>query len=188
MSSTQPAPSAASRDDAIDAFSQCHVGITSHLQALRELPALLEPAARARKLADDTLRFFRQAVYAHHTDEERELFPAVLASAAKGDESEKVQAMVDRLTAEHRRVEAAWEKLEPGLKAVAQGRDTTLDTQALERLVDQYLGHAGFEEREFLPLAETILGRNSNHLAALGVSLHMRHALPEVLQRYGHRI
>lgn len=30
-------------------------------------------------------------------------------------------------------------------------------------------------ETEFLPLSQTILGRNSNHMAALGLSLHMRH-------------
>ena len=40
----------------------------------------------------------------------------------------------------------------------------------------------------FLPLSQTILGRNSNHMAALGVSLHMRHALPQVLERFGGRI
>ncbi len=31
------------------------------------------------------------------------------------------------------------------------------------------------EELEFLPLSEQILGRNGNHMAALGLSLHMRH-------------
>jgi hypothetical protein len=38
-----------------------------------------------------------------------------------------------------------------------------------------YNAHANYEETEFLPLAETILGRNANHMAALGLSLHMRH-------------
>ena len=39
-----------------------------------------------------------------------------------------------------------------------------------------------------LPLSEAILARNPNHMAALGVSLHMRHALPGILARVGHRI
>ena len=30
--------------------------------------------------------------------------------------------------------------------------------------------------RSFLPLAERILGRNGNHMAALGLALHLRHA------------
>jgi hypothetical protein len=44
--------------------------------------------------------------------------------------------------------------------------------------VSEYTAHAQFEEAEFLPLAQTILGRNSNHMAALGLSLHMRHVKP----------
>jgi hypothetical protein len=45
----------------------------------------------------------------------------------------------------------------------------------LEPLVTQYRAHAQFEEQSFLPLSQAILGRNSHHLAALGLSLHMRH-------------
>ena len=45
----------------------------------------------------------------------------------------------------------------------------------MQRLVAQYRGHAEFEETAFLPLSQHILGRNSHHLAALGLSLHMRH-------------
>lgn len=42
----------------------------------------------------------------------------------------------------------------------------------------EYQRHASVEETEFLPLAQEILERNSNHLAALGLSLHMRHVKP----------
>ena len=55
-------------------------------------------------------------------------------------------------------------------------------------LVSTYANHARFEEQVFLPLAHSILSRNGNHMAALGVSLHLRHAMPAVLARYGHRI
>ncbi len=40
---------------------------------------------------------------------------------------------------------------------------------------NRYQSHAQFEEQEFLPLARQILGRDGNHLAALGLALHMRH-------------
>jgi hypothetical protein len=46
-------------------------------------------------------------------------------------------------------------------------------------LISRYKAHAGLEETVFLPLAEKILGRNSNHMAALGLSLHMRH-VPQI--------
>lgn len=172
----------------IQDFSQCHSGIVTHLRALDELPALLEPAARARRIAADTVKFFREVVYEHHQEEEKELFPAVLASATKGAEREKVEQIVAALTAEHRSVESEWEQLEPKLKAVAKGHDADVPAGEIESLVKTYLAHARCEEQEFLPLAQTILGRNSNHLAALGVSLHLRHSMPQVLDRFAGRI
>jgi Hemerythrin HHE cation binding domain len=172
----------------IEDFSQCHAGILGHLQELGMLPALLEPAARARQIAADTLSFFRDAVFKHHAEEEKELFPAVLASATKGEERDRVQALVSALTAEHRKVEAAWSKLEPKLKALSKGHESDVDGADIQALVDSYQAHARFEEEVFLPLSQTILGRNSNHMAALGVSMHMRHAVPQVLQRFSGRI
>jgi hypothetical protein len=164
-------------DDApLLSFSNCHAGILSHLKSFAELPALLEPATRARKIAEETLKFFREAVFEHHSEEERELFPAVLTSAVKGEERDRIKIMIDQLTAEHRVIEAAWHKLEPELKKVAKGHASELNLPGVAHLVGSYQAHATFEETQFLPLAHTILGRNSNHMAALGLSLHMRHA------------
>lgn len=162
----------------ISNFTNCHSGIVKRLNALDELPALLEPAARARQIAEQSLEFFREAIFEHHLEEERELFPAVIASAQPGAELEKVKAMTKRLTEEHRMVEALWKRLEKGLKQVAKGQSTDLDIAEVQRLVTEYTAHAAYEEAEFLPLSEAILGRNSNHMAALGLSLHMRHAKP----------
>jgi hemerythrin-like domain-containing protein len=176
----------------IAGFSRCHEGILQHLESLSHLPGLLAPAARARDVAEGTVRFFRAAVYEHHQEEERELFPAVLASATRGPEHDQVQAIVNQLTQEHREVESAFEAIEPELKKVAKGHEPTLSASELaaqiNRLVARYQDHARYEETDFLPLSERILGRNSNHMAALGLSLHLRHALPEVLKRYGARI
>ena len=101
--------------------------------------------------------------------------PAVLSSAQPGAERDKVANMIEWLTQEHRDVESLWKQLEPALKKLAKGQDADLDGTAIEHLVTKYKAHAQFEEAEFLPLAETILGRNSNHMAALGLSLHLRH-------------
>ena len=111
----------------------------------------------------------------HHLDEERDLFPAVLASAQPGAERERVQAMTERLTHEHRAIETLWKSLEKALKRVGKGQVADLDVTDVHQLVTAYAAHAGYEEKEFLPLSEAILGRNSNHMAALGLSLHMRH-------------
>lgn len=187
MNASAQAPTAAG-EQPLDAFAQCHVGILSHLQAFGQLPALLEPAARARRIAAETVAFFRDAVYEHHAEEEKELFPAVLASAKAGAERQQVNAIVERLTREHRQIESRWRKLEPELKKVAKGQDSAIDPAAITALVDAYEAHARYEEASFLPLSQTILGRNGDHMAALGLSLHLRHALPEVLARFGGRI
>ena len=86
----------------IESFSECHAGIVSHLNELDTLPALLAPAMQARKIAGEAVRFFRSAVFEHHNEEERELFPSVLSNASEGEGRNKVQAIVDRLVREHR--------------------------------------------------------------------------------------
>ncbi len=165
-------------DAPIANFSQCHVGIIEQLNALRDLPALLAPATRARTVAAQTLVFFEEVIAEHHAEEERELFPAVLDNAQRGGERERVETIIARLTVEHRQIEATWSGLKRELKRVAQGRDAELKSAAVEQLVSDYRAHARFEEEVFLPLSQTILGRNANHMASLGLSLHLRHALP----------
>jgi hemerythrin-like domain-containing protein len=180
MSQTPAAPTGQPIAD----FSQCHAGIVKKLDMLGELPALLEPAQRAREIAERAVDFFREAIFEHHLDEERELFPAVLADAHKGDERDRVQVMVRRLTDEHRELEKLWKSLESGLKKVSRGQASDVSAAEIQRLVTQYRAHAMFEEQEFLPLSQAILGRNSAHMAALGLSLHMRHASPGIISTY----
>ena len=171
-------------DQPIADFSQCHEGIFRKLDQLSELPALLEPAQRAREVAEKSLEFFREAIFEHHLDEERELFSAVLESALDDAERLKVQSMNKRLTDEHRELEKLWKGLESGLKKVVKGQFGEVNVADLARLVSQYRTHAQFEEQEYLPLAQQILGRNGNHMAALGLSLHMRHQNPTAFQFY----
>lgn len=161
-------------------FSDCHVGILTKLDRLGELPGLLDAATRARNTAQEALEFFREAVFEHHAEEERELFPAVFSAAQPGPERDKVKALGERLTREHRGIETLWKRLEPGLKRVAKGQDSDLDAGELSLLVSQYTAHARFEEAEYLPLAHDILSRSSQRMAALGLALHLRHA-PQVV-------
>ena len=160
----------------VDDFSDCHAGILATLKKMNHLPEQVAAAKAARETAQAVLKMFEDVVINHHYEEEHDLFPAVLASSQPGVERERVAAMIAQLTQEHRAVEAAWGKLKSQVKAAAKGADTDLNGQDVQDLVAHYLAHAGFEEQQFLPLSQEILGRNSNHLAALGVSLHMRHA------------
>jgi hypothetical protein len=144
---------------ALAGLSHCHGGIISQLQAFAELPAV---AAQSRKVAANTLALFQFAVYGHHADEENELFPAVLRSATKGEEAERLQSMVQRLTAEHREIESRWKKLEPLVKAAAMAEPGDLDPKAVQDLVQRYIAHALFEEQQFLPIAQAILCRTGH--------------------------
>jgi hemerythrin-like domain-containing protein len=162
-------------DNAVGQFSHAHVGIVMQLDRLSTLPALLAPARMAQNTAQRTVDFFRVAVFEHHKEEEEELFPAVRGSAQPGEERTLVDTLVDALTVEHRLIEGLWRQLEPELKAIAKGQGFQINAPLLEDLVSRYQAHARSEETQFLPLAEKILGRNGNHMAALGLSLHMRH-------------
>lgn len=160
----------------IEKFSACHAGIKAHLQELSELPRLLEQAQRARAVAELALMLLDQTVMEHHADEESALFPAVQRGAQPGEEADRVAAIIARLTEEHRNVERSWKALHRAVKDAAHGKPAHVDAEAVNELVAGYFQHANFEEQVFLPLAESILGRDDNHMAALGMSLHMRHA------------
>jgi hypothetical protein len=159
-----------------------HATILAQLGALSGLPLRLGrfgQAWRVRRMAAATLALFQQEVPQHHADEEAELFPAVLRSATPGAEHERVQGLTRSLVADHRSLERAWKHLEPSFRALARGRAAEVDLEMLDRLVRGYADHARLEEQQFLPLAQSILGRDSNHLGAFGMALHLRRA-PEI--------
>jgi hemerythrin-like domain-containing protein len=166
----------------IERFANCHAGILSRFERLRALADALargEQPADGRKLAGDLPGFIRDAVFEHHREEEEALFPAVLRSAAPGDERQLVESLIARLTREHRELEAAWARIEPDLRQYARNRAQTLDSAAVAALCSAYTGHARFEESAWLPLAERILKPLDQE--ALGLTLHLRHALDRVV-------
>jgi hypothetical protein len=177
-----PSPDAA-EDAALEtpltSFTRCHLGIVTQLEGTARLPELVDTANHARDMAQTTLDLFRQTIIPHHAEEEAELFPAVLQSA-NANERKAVRGMIERLTAEHREVEGLWKRLEPSVRTAARGNRSEVDAEVMEEVVRAFLRHARYEETVFLPLAERILGRNGNHMAALGLALHLRH-VPQVV-------
>ena len=171
-----PTPQDAASALPIHSFSRCHDGIRAQLLSLSRLPQLADATPQASEIARQALQFFRTAMFDHHGEEEKELFPAVLAASNPAEYGE-LRAMADALTAEHRRIEALWRALEPGLELLAQGDPAELDHAVLTDLISRYDAHARLEEEQFLPVAERILGRKDPSMAALGFSLHMRHQL-----------
>lgn len=170
----------------VQSFADCHAGIVATLSELAVLPELIEAERRARDIRGRLKRFHEEVVLGHHTEEEQELFPAVRASARPGAERAEVDAMIEHLTAQHRQIESAFARLVPALLATENPKSPMPDAAAVEALVAGYLQHARFEEAHFLPLATAILQRDGNHMASLGVSLHIRHATETVRRKFGY--
>lgn len=162
----------------IEGFRGSHAGILAGLEDLQQLPPLTRAVQQARATAEATLRMFDQQVLPHHADEEKELFVGVLRSAANGAEKSGVEGLVTRLVAQHRKIESMWSALRPSLLAAAAAKPILLTDfdEAVNELVQAYIEHIRLEELVFLPLADEILARNPNHMSALGLSLHLRHA------------
>lgn len=161
-------------DGALAGFSECHHDFVAQLHSALYLPELVTAAAKASAMAKDLLKMFSEGVAVHHAEEERELFPAVLRAAQPGAEFEQVREMVAQLVREHRDMEARWAELQPAVEAVSRGQSPALNAALIEDMVQHFFAHAHFEEEHFLPLAQKILARHGEAMAALGRTLHER--------------
>jgi len=151
------------------------------LEASLDLPDMIATAARSRACAADVLKMFRDSLLAHHDDEERELFPAVLRVAQAGEEADRARTMVAQLVREHREIAQLWKQLEPTVQAIAKGYLPRLDSTLLHELVRRFNEHVRSEEEQFLPFAQQVLARQAEDIAMLGLTLHRRHEAEEIM-------
>lgn len=180
MSDT-PIPQATEADAPLHDFSKCHIGFVTVLESSLGLPEMLVTATRSRSCAADMLKMFRDRLLAHHDDEERDLFPAVLRVAQPGDEASRAATMVAQLVREHREIAQLWKQLEPAVQAIANGYLPRLDSALLHELVRRFNEHVRLEEEEFLPFAQKVLARQAEDMAMLGLALHRRHEAEEIM-------
>jgi hemerythrin-like domain-containing protein len=168
-------------DAPLQNFSSCHAGFVTVLETSLGLPEMIATAARSRSCAADMLKVFRDRLLAHHDDEERDLFPAVLRVAQPGEEADRARAMVEQLVGEHREIAQLWKQLEPTVRAIANGYLPSLDAALLNELVRRFNAHVRSEEEEFLPFAQQVLARQADDMAMLGLALHRRHEAEEIM-------
>ncbi len=168
-------------DAPLQDFSRCHEGFVTVLETALGLPEMIATAARSRSCAADMLKMFRDRLLAHHDDEERDLFPAVLRIAQPGEEAERARTMVERLVRDHREIAQLWKQLEPSVQAVANGYLPQLDAALLREMVGRFNEHVRVEEEDFLPFAQQVLARHAEDLAMLGLALHRRHEAEEIM-------
>lgn len=131
-----------------------HIRVGEHLQVLRQLVDRiatdgLDHASQER--AKEVLDFFANDARQHHLDEEKHVFPALLASP----DAEVVHA-AKRLTQDHGWLEENWLAIEPSLSAAADGNtwfDVTELNHALDVFEALYQEHIELEETLAYPAA-----------------------------------
>lgn len=153
-----PQPRAA-RDDGFVVLEACHRRMLAAADALEELVQTHDRdgvtravRASAAVIAD----FYSTTARRHHEDEERHVFPALLASS----DAELVQ-MVLRLQQDHGWLEEDWMELEPHVQAIATGYGTyDIDTlrQGVPIFAALHRDHIALEESLAYPGARARLG------------------------------
>ena len=140
-------------DAPLDMLRACHERILRQCATLERLAAHLRAAgldAGARQAAADVHRYFTTAGRHHHDDEEQDLFPLLRADPT-------LAALIAELEAEHRRMTALWERLEPRLAAPAAIPDLDDFAKQVVEFNTLYTGHIARENRELLPRAAVLL-------------------------------
>jgi hemerythrin-like domain-containing protein len=103
------------------ALDACHQQINEHLTELIDLLERLDTdsdSPHCRQKAKTIEAFFSEVSRAHHAEEEKDIFPPLLAS----DNAELVHA-VRTLQQDHGWIEQNWLELAPMLRALALGED-----------------------------------------------------------------
>jgi hemerythrin-like domain-containing protein len=142
-------------------LSACHERVERMLgllTRLRDHVALNGRDVQATTAATDVMRYFDLAAPQHHWDEERHVFPAVLA-LHKG----RLDLLVGRLRQEHRDMEKLWGQLRPAMVrlANADAQNPTpfsdVDKANIEAFVAVYKDHIRAEEDLVYPAAKRSL-------------------------------
>ena len=174
-------PAAAPASNAVDKslfvfLDRCHADIQHKLEQMMALAVALDeggltPAlqAQARELTD----WFNAEARQHHLDEEKHVFPALLAS-----NQEEILQVTHRLIQDHGWLEADWYEIEPSLEATADGNvwfDPIVLRQGVEVFQQLYLDHIVLEESLAYPEARSRV--NPALLESMGREMAKRRAV-----------
>jgi len=150
----RPARSPAPPLPPLDALDRDHARMLQMLQRLETLIAHLDTIGAdttAQESAREIMEFFAGGARAHHDNEERHVFPELVATG----NADLVQH-VQRLQQDHRWLEQDWIELEPQIEAIARGYswyDTEMLRQALPVFNTLYHEHIALEESLIYPEA-----------------------------------
>ena len=177
MNSLFPTP-AADFDHPIDILDGCHARIRRNCVLIERLAEHLAAGgsdAEARQAAANILRYFDTAAYNHHRDEEDDLFP-LLQRNVPYDELNALFDLLQRLRADHARLDALWSRMRERLVEILQCGIGGLAPAVAAEFHQAYEGHIAVEEAQLLPLARRVL--DESLLRRLGGSMARRRGVP----------
>jgi len=168
-------------DQPVAVLKHCHDRIRKQLKTMEQLagPAIDQAGADiVRQAAAAVLRYFEKAAPQHHEDEERDLLP-MLAATARDADAALLTELSPQVLREHHEMEAVWQRLQPQLAALAEGRPGTLSSTDVEEYSALYLGHMDKEENHIAPMAKRLF--SADQMRTLGNAMRTRRgiALPE---------
>ncbi len=156
----------------------CHERVQRTLALLQRLRDHVQAQGAAdepaRQAARDVLRYFDIAAPLHHEDEERHVFPLLLARGTP-----EVVALVQRLQHDHACMAADWAAARGPLLALAEGRQAAFsaaDGAAFDRFAARYDGHIAGEESVAYPAAQALLPPGD--VAPMGREMAARRGAP----------
>ena len=134
------------------ALDACHLQIQEHLAELQRMARHMENEglnAVDRKQAGAIEAFFSSTSRDHHAQEEKLVFPPLLASG-----TDEVKAAVRSLQQDHGFIEENWLELGPQLRGIAEGNDW-FTNEEFQHNVATFLellnGHIALEETMIYP-------------------------------------
>ncbi len=144
-----------------EALDACHQQILEHLTTLAALAQHIEAVGVdnwAQQQASIIEVFFSGTSREHHMDEEKNVFPALLANS-----DAELVALVRVLQQDHGWIEEDWLELAPQLRAIACGNNW-IDSAELQHNVEVFLalcrGHIELEEKMIYPEAKALAARS----------------------------
>ncbi|WP_372661726.1 hemerythrin domain-containing protein [Hydrogenophaga sp.] len=157
-------------------LAACHERVERMLTLIVKLQQHLQQKGfddSAAQAARDVMRYFDLAAPLHHEDEERHVFPALMAGP-----DASIKALVLRLIQDHRQMGVAWVGAKAVLQVVADASPaswrplTAWQSAALNGFAGLYRQHLDDEDQLVYPAAQVQLTETA--LAAMGEDMMQR--------------
>lgn len=159
----------------LELLVSCHDKILLFSSALDKLSQALKEDgwnSQHKASAEQIRRYFNIAGPEHHLDEEKHLFPAIIAldPEFKQPQSLEIVQLINRLIKEHVETDVLWESLDTMLAEQSEDFDT-LEELARQFALDMH-EHARIENEIVFPFVKTHI--NDTELKKMGAEIAQR--------------